>query len=96
MTMKDSRSSRLMRCLPLLLALLLFAGFFARISMLAQLSRRSKQLSALDGEIRRMEKEISQQELMLHELHDLHRIAERAAALGMVNPTEDQLRVLER
>ena len=94
--MKSSLHSRLMRCLPLLLALVLFAGLFGRISMLAQLSWRSKQLSALDGEIRRMEKEIAQQELMLHELHDLHRIAERASELGMVHPAEEQIRVLVR
>ena len=85
---------RIRRRLPLLLALAVFAGMFARITVLAQLSERSKQISALEAELSRMEKELSGKELLLSELHDLRRIALRAAELGMTSPEEHQIRVL--
>lgn len=85
---------RMLRCLPLMLAALLFAGMFARITMLACLSGCSKQVSSLETALARLEKECSRQELVLSELHDLRRIGQRAAELGMKVPTEEQIRVL--
>lgn len=85
---------RVLRCLPLMLAALLFAGMFARITMLACLSGCSKQVSSLEKALARLEKECSRQELVLSELRDLRRIGQRAAELGMRSPTEEQIRVL--
>lgn len=82
------------RWLPFVLAVLVFVGMFARISMLARLSERGKRISALEAELSRGEKEISRKELLLSELYDLRRIALRAGELGMTSPEGDQIRVL--
>jgi len=86
--------SRLRRWMPLLLAALLFAGLFARITMLARVSERGKRIASLEQALSRGEKEFSQKELLRSEMQDLRRVALRAGELGMTSPVEAQIRVL--
>lgn len=83
------------RLAPVFLALLVFAGMFARITMLARLSEKSKQISAYETQAERAQVKISQMELVLNELHDLDVIAIRAAEMGMKSPSAEQIRVLQ-
>ena len=92
--MKRARAA-LMRLLPVLLAVLAFAGMFARITMLARLSEKSKQVSALEMQAERSQIRISQMERVLSELHDREAIARRAAELGMKRPSAQQIRVIQ-
>ena len=81
--------------LPVLLAVLIFAGMFARITLLARLSEKSKQISALEAQAERALVRTGQMELTLNELRDLEAVAIRAAELGMQSPTAGQIRVLQ-
>ena len=92
--MKRARAV-LARLIPVLLAVLAFAGMFARITMLARLSEKNKQIASLELQAERAQVKISQMELIRSELHDLEAIARRAAELGMRSPSAGQIRVLK-
>lgn len=94
MAVMQRARSALLRLMPLLVAALLFACMFARITMLACLAEKSKLVFRLDTQSERAKIRISQLELNLSELHDLETIAARAAELGMMRPSVEQIRVL--
>lgn len=82
------------RALRIAAAALLFALLFAQIGMLSRISQRSKQASALEGEIVRLRREIDHLELNINQLHNLEKIAARAREMGMAQPEEKQIRVI--
>ena len=91
MGVKSRRSSRVL-CLAT--AVLLFAGFFTRITLLSQMSEKSKQVSALEREIALLRRETGSLELQINEYHNLERIAAAARQMGMEQPDDTQIRVL--
>lgn len=82
------------RALRIAAAALLFALLFMQITLLSCVSRRSKLSSALESEITHLRREIADLELNINQLHNLEEIAARARELGMVQPEEKQIRVV--
>ena len=88
------REKRLNRALMLVFALVLFIGVFTQIALMARLSGQSKQIAATGEEINALQSSTENLDRAINQYHDKDRIARRAEQLGMVYPTDTQLRVV--
>ena len=86
----DARSRRLV----FVLAVVVLVGVVLQITMLARISGRQKQQSAMDREIRALNAQVENMNLSMSSFHNLDRIAARAKQLGMGQPTDAQIRVV--
>lgn len=94
---KVSRRTRerwLNRLLMVAFALVLFIGVFTQIAMMARLSGQNKQAVETEKEIRALSASADNLNLSLNQYHNLERIAARAEQLGMEQPDDTQLRVV--
>ena len=82
------------RLLAALLAIVLFAGMFAQVTMLSRISEKRKRASKLQREIARLNTEADNLELAINQYHNLEQIALLAQQMGMEQPDETQIRVL--
>ena len=100
MTMRYEKSARRRRdaarnrALLFLAGIVLFAGLFMQITMLARISSQNKQASSLEGEIEELSASAENLELNINQYHNLDTIAVRARQLGMEQPDETQIRVV--
>ena len=76
------------------LALVIFAGMFAQITMLSRISGQRKAGRQLEQEIRELSASAENLNLSLNQLASLARVEERARQLGMDKPSESQIRVV--
>ncbi len=88
-----SRNAR-SRALLVLACAVLFAGMFMQVTMLARVSSQSKRASVLEGEIEELSANAENLELSINQFHNLESIAVRARQLGMEQPSESQIRVV--
>ena len=82
------------RMLMIAFALVLFIGVVSQIAMMARLSGQNKQVVETEREIRALSASADNLNLSLNQYHNLERIAARAQQLGMEQPNETQLRVV--
>ena len=93
-TSRRARERKLNRLLLIVFAVVLFAGAFSQIAMLARLSGQNKAIRAMEKEARELSASAENLNLSLNQYHNLDRIAARAAQLGMEQPREAQIRVV--
>lgn len=74
--------------------IILFAGLFLQITMLARISHQNKAASAMEQEIVALSASADNLELSINQHHDLKQIATRAVQMGMSRPNETQIRVV--
>ena len=91
---RRTRERNLSRLLMVVFALVLFIGVISQIAMMAQLSGQNKRLVETEKEIRALNASADNLNLSLNQYHNLERIAARAQQLGMEQPDETQLRVV--
>lgn len=91
---RRSRKAARNRVLLVLTCLVLFAGLFAQVSMLARISSQSKRASSLEGEIEELTANAENLEMNINSYHNLDSIKARARQLGMEDPGEGQIRVI--
>ena len=100
MTMQNAKSARRRRdaarsrVLLILAGVILFTGLFVQITMLARISSQTKRASNLEGEIEELSANAENLELNINQYHNLDSIAVRARQLGMEQPDETQIRVV--
>ena len=100
MSMRNARNNRRRRtanrshALLVLAGIVLFTGLFVQITMLARISSQSKRASSLEGEIEELSANAENLELNINQYHNLESIAVRARQLGMEQPNETQIRVV--
>ena len=86
------REKRQTRMLLIAAAVVLFCGLFAQIAVRAQVVGQNKQIAAVQAQIRALSVDADNLTLCINQHHDLEAIGRRALAMGMGQPTEDQLR----
>ncbi len=91
---RRTRERQTSRVLMIAFALVLFIGVFAQIAMMAKLSGQNKQVVETRKEIKALSASADNLNLGLSQYHNLERIAARAQQLGMEQPDETQLRVV--
>ena len=91
---RRTRERQTSRILMIAFALVLFIGVFAQIAMMAKLSSQNKQVVETRKEIKALSASADNLNLGLNQYHNLERIAARAQQLGMEQPDETQLRVV--
>ena len=91
---RRAREQKLSRMLMIAFALVLFSGVFSQIAMMARLSAQNKRFVETEKEIKALSASADNLHLSLNQYHNLDRIAVRAQQLGMEQPTETQLRVV--
>ena len=91
---RRARERRTSRILMAVFALVLFIGVFAQIAMMAKLSGQNKRLVETRKEIKVLSASADNLNLSLNQYPTLDRIAARAQQLGMEQPDETQLRVV--
>lgn len=91
---RRAREKKMNRILMIAFALVLFIGVFSQIAMMARLSGQNKKAVELEKEIRALSASADNLNLSLSQYHNLDRIAFRAKQLGMEQPDETQLRVV--
>lgn len=91
---RRTRERQTSRILMIAFALVLFIGVFAQIAMMAKLSGQNKQVVETRKEIKALSASADNLNLGLNQYHNLERIAARAQQLGMEQPDETQLRVV--
>ena len=91
---RRTREKRLNRLLMVAFALVLFIGVFSQIAMMAKLSGQNKRVVETRKEINALSASADNLNLGLNQYHNLERIAARARQLGMEQPDETQLRVV--
>jgi cell division protein FtsL len=82
------------RVFKLALGIMLFAGLYMQISMLAEISGKTKEISRVERDIKELSAGADNLALQLAQLTKLSRIEERALELGMQWPEDGQLRVI--
>ena len=82
------RKSASSRALVALAAVVMFAGLFMQVTMLSRIAAQSKAASRLEGEIEELTAKI------FRTVEEKPEIAVRARQLGMEQPTETQIRVV--
>ena len=85
---------KLSRALMAAFALVLLVCVFSQIALMARLSGQNKQAVSVQREIRSLAAQTDNLRLSLNQYHNLDRIAARAQQLGMEQPTETQIRVV--
>ena len=91
---RRAREQKLSRMLMIAFALVLFIGVLSQIAMMARLSAQNKRFVETEKEIKALSASADNLHLSLNQYHNLDRIAVRAQQLGMEQPTETQLRVV--
>ncbi len=91
---RRARDRRMNRLLIAAFALVLFIGVCGQIAMMARLSGQNKRLVETEQEMRALSASADNLNLSLNQYHNLERIAARAEQLGMQQPGETQLRVV--
>ena len=91
---RRTREKRLNRLLMVAFALVLFIGVFSQITMMAKLSGQNKRVVETRKEIKALSASADNLNLGMSQYHNLDRIAVRAQQLGMRQPDETQLRVV--
>ncbi len=91
---RRTRERQTSRILMIAFALVLFIGVFAQIAMMAKLSGQNKQVVETRKEIKALSASADNLNLGLNQYHNLERIAARAQQMGMEQPDETQLRVV--
>lgn len=86
------REKRLTQMLLIAAAVVMFCGLFAQIAVRAQVAGQRKQIASVQAQIRALSVDADNLTLCINQHHDLEAIGRRALALGMGQPTEDQLR----
>ena len=76
------------------LAVLVFVGVVLQITQLARLSGQRKAQAGVEREIRVLSAQLENMNLSINSFHNLDRIAMRAKQLGMDQPDETQIRVV--
>ncbi|MBR6221117.1 MAG: septum formation initiator family protein [Clostridia bacterium] len=93
-TSRRIRERRLSRALMIAFAVVLALGVCSQIAMMARLSGQNKRVVETQKEIRALSASADNLNLSLNQYHNLERIALRARQLGMEQPDETQLRVV--
>ena len=88
------RERRLSRALMIAFAVVLALGVCSQIAMMARLSGQNKRVVETQKEIKALNASAENLNLSLNQYHNLDRIALRAQQLGMEQPDETQLRVV--
>ena len=91
---RRAREKKLNRLLMIVFAVVLFAGVVSQVTMLARLSGQNKAVRSMEKEIRELSASADNLNLSLSQYHNLERIAVQARRLGMEQPTETQIRVV--
>lgn len=91
---RRARERKLNKLLLGVFVLVLFAGVFGQIAMIARLSGQSKAVAAVEKEIRELSASEDNLYLSLNQYHNLDRVAARAGQLGMEQPEQSQIRVV--
>ena len=91
---RRERERRTNRMLVAVFALVLFIGVCGQIAMMARLSGQNKRVVETQKEIRALSASADNLNLSLNQYHNLERIAARARQLGMEQPTQTQIRVV--
>ena len=92
--LRRRREQILSRVLLAAAAAVLFCGLFGQIAVRAQISRQSKEIAAIQEEIKVLTANAENLGLNINQRHNLEEIGRKAAELGMGQPTESQLRVV--
>ena len=82
------------RAAKIILSCVLLAGLFVHIGMLAGISAQTKEADALRAELVELSAYKDNLELSLSMLENPQRIAQLAQQLGMQQPTQDAIRVV--
>ena len=93
-TPRRAREKKLNRALMAVFAVVLFIGVFLQIAMMARLSAQNKQVVEARNDTHMLAVRADNMNLALNQYHNLERIAVRARQLGMEQPDETQLRVV--
>ena len=88
------RTSARTRRLVTVLAMVVLVGVVLQITMLARISGQQKRQAAYEREIRTLNAQVENMNLSMNSYHNLERIAVRAQQLGMGQPTDTQIRVV--
>ena len=91
---RRERERKMNRALMVAFMLVLFLGVILQIGMMARLSRQNKQTVALEEEIHALELTAENLNLSLSKYENRDRIAAQARQLGMEQPDETQIRVV--
>lgn len=91
---RRTRERQMNRLLIAAFALVLFIGVCGQIAMMARLSGQNKRLVETQKEMQALSASADNLNLSLNQYHNLERIAARAEQLGMEQPGETQLRVV--
>lgn len=91
---RRERERRISRALMIAFAVALFIGVCSQVAMMARLSGQNKQVAEMRREIKALSASADNLRLSLNQYHNLDRIAARAQQLGMEQPDETQLRVV--
>lgn len=94
MKTRRARRQRFTRILMCLFALVMFAGLFSQITMLAKVSGQQKQIAKVEKQIRELTANADNLSLCLNQYKNLDRVAALAQQLGMERPDETQIRVV--
>lgn len=88
------REQRLSKVLLVVAAIVLFSGLFLQIAVRARISSQNKQIAALKAEVKTLSANAENLDLNINQRHNLTEIGARAAQLGMTQPDETQLRMV--
>lgn len=91
---RSRRDAAWSRALLVMAAVVLFAGLFVQITMLSRISSQAKQAAKLEREIVELSASAENLEVSINQYHNLKDIAVRAQQLGMEEPDETQIRVV--
>jgi len=91
---RRARERKLSRILMCVFAVVLFAGLVSQITMLACISGQQKQVKAMEKELRELDATADNLDLCLNQFRNLERISLRAQQLGMEQPVDAQIRVV--
>ena len=91
---RQQRERRRSRAMMIAFAVVLFAGLFVQVSMISRLSTQAKASQQVEREIRDLSANAENLKLSLNQFKSPERVAALAARLGMEQPTEGQIRVV--
>lgn len=91
---RRARERRLSRILMCVFAVVLFVGLFSQITLLACISGQQKQVETMEKQLRALDAQADNLNLCLNQFRNLERITLRAQQLGMEQPTDSQIRVV--
>ena len=91
---RRAREMKLSRALMAVFAVVLLVCVFSQIALMARRSGQNKQAVSIARELRSLTAQTDNLRLSLNQYHNLDRIAARAQQLGMEQPTETQIRVV--